>query len=303
MTVDHDLIVLSPTSPLTEVYFNGAGWSKADRCPKEGELLFRAPIPAGWIVPNGLPGTPNNGLAVLLADGRTLKQTQPFARCAAGDFATSQFVFPDQDLHGLGTGGCHGGSGLSCIGGTLRLGELRPGQPAPRHALKLNLFGHRALAACTSKADCFRWPATQADSYATSGDLAYGIAGTPPAALRMGALLALPTASAQTLKLRTEPGRRLAETLESFGAYVVDDTAWDVWALVVENGPNGDFCDQFKADWGFALEQASLDSDWSQDIATLFTALAVVDDNAPDSVGGAGERRAALAPPFDDEAP
>jgi hypothetical protein len=37
-----------------------------------------------------------------------------------------------------------GGSRLSSLGGSLRLGELRPGQ-GPRHALKLNVYGRQAF--------------------------------------------------------------------------------------------------------------------------------------------------------------
>lgn len=155
------------------------------------------------------------------------------------------------------------------------------------------------LHGCATASDCYRWPAIQADDYATSGALAYGSGRADiPSALRMGALLALPR-SFEPSRLQTEPARALAWTLSNYGAYVVDDTAWDVWALVVENGPAGDFRQQFERDWGFPFEDASFTSPWSADMRALFTALAVIDDNGPSSVGGAGTRLQPLASDFE----
>ncbi len=42
------------------------------------------------------------------------------------------------DLRGPGVEGCHSGSGLSGVGGSLRVGELEGAEPL-RHALKINL--------------------------------------------------------------------------------------------------------------------------------------------------------------------
>ena len=42
-------------------------------------------------------------------------------------------------IFGDGIGGAHGGSGLSSIGGSIRLGELLPGAPPIPHALKIEL--------------------------------------------------------------------------------------------------------------------------------------------------------------------
>ncbi|MBN1558788.1 hypothetical protein JW998_00960, partial [candidate division KSB1 bacterium] len=86
MTIDEDLIVLIPTAPAVEIYISNAGWDRdKDRCQIDGGLLFTAPIPDDFVVsPDTWDGlTPNSGLAVLLDDWRTLKQTQPFARCVA----------------------------------------------------------------------------------------------------------------------------------------------------------------------------------------------------------------------------
>lgn len=54
--------------------------------------------------------------------------------------------------------------------------------------------------------------------------------------MRPGALLAVPPADAPALNasLTTEPARRLLSALSTFGAYVVDDTAWCVVAFSPE---------------------------------------------------------------------
>ena len=56
---------------------------------------------------------------------------QPYCTAAGFDNRTSIF--------GDGIGGAHGGSGLSSIGGSIRLGELLPGAPPIPHALKIEL--------------------------------------------------------------------------------------------------------------------------------------------------------------------
>ncbi|NJK85629.1 MAG: hypothetical protein HC906_06360 [Bacteroidales bacterium] len=126
---------------------NFAGWNpKADRCEKEGHILFYAPIPDDFIYSpaNWLGKTPNAGLAVLMNDGRTIRQVQPFSRCKKGSYATAGFTFPDVDIYGDGIPGAHGGSALSAIGGCIRVGELVPGGKI-NHVLKINLWGKTDL--------------------------------------------------------------------------------------------------------------------------------------------------------------
>jgi hypothetical protein len=296
---DDDVIVLTPTAPSTGIFTNTADWDPTmSRCPVEGPLLFDAPMPASFVVPDPQQQTPNSGLAVLLGDARTIKQTQPFARCTAGQSATSHYLFPDVDLYGSGIPGAHGGSGLSAIGGTVRLGELRPGQTGPEHVLKLELFASENYYNDGKQADCYRWPATGCDGYFdTSGNsLEYG--GTNPA-LRPGSLLALPVSvTIASLGLQTEPAKELAWTLQNYGAYLVDDTAWSAYAICVENGANGAFESQFQADWGFAVGTGGTTGAFAQDIEKLVSELSVVDDNTATSVGGGGTPLQPLAPPL-----
>ncbi|MBD0256024.1 MAG: T9SS type A sorting domain-containing protein [Cytophagales bacterium] len=299
--VDEDYIVLTPNATSVPIYENNAGWDRSkDRCLVEGGALFQAPIPGNFVISREtwLGDTPNAGLAVLMPDGRTIKQTQPFARCTAGGNGTSKYVFPDTDLYGEGIRGAHGGSGLSAIGGTLRLGELVPGGTI-RHALKVNVYAARYLAYNDTHKG-YRWPAVQADGYAAN------VYGGPVEATRMGALLALPpSVDLNAMGLETEPGRIIARAMQDYGAYIVDDPYWDVTALITEFSPQGRVIDEFKSVWGMPMEVygPASTSAWSRDMARIFTSLHVVDNNGPATIGGGPttdlvNRRAPAAPDF-----
>ena len=284
--IDDEILVLRPKATLTPIYYDDAGWTGGNRCDGRGRVLAQVPLPGDYLVPHSRS---NNSAAILAPDGRTVIQVQPFTRCTAGAGATSIVRFPDVDLYGDGRLGAHGGSGLSAIGGTLRLGELRPGSDrGPQHALKVNVYAKEMLFRCSVRSDCFRWPATKADSYAVGH---YGaLSSSTNRAMRMGALLAIPAwRDINSLKLETTPGRQLAWTLQNYGAYIVDDTWGPSFMFNVETGPDGSFREQFKADWGFALEQRVRDNTpWSRDVQRLMQALHVVDNNAPGSIGGGG---------------
>jgi hypothetical protein len=298
MTVDEDLIVMSPDAPLTPIYYNSAGWDREkNRCLREGDVIMAAPLPDDFVVsPDTWDGlTPNSGLAVLMMDKRTIKQTQPFARCSAGDYGTSQYIFSDVDLYGDGRSGAHGGSGLSAIGGALRVGELVPGTEAIKHVIKVNVYAARNLY-YDNTTKGYRWPAYTADGYAAGN---YGTRGNPVKECRMGALLALPASmDLDSLSFETEPARILARCFQDYGAYIVDDTAWDVYALITEWGPAGRVKDEFKEKWGFEMNPGDRNHPWSRDMDRIFMNLHVVNNNGPDTIGGGGTPRVPLAPPL-----
>lgn len=292
---DVERIVLKPDAPLASVYYSDAGWSKKSRCTSTGGLLAQVPVPPDYVVRSSME---NNAAVFLARDGRTLLQMQPYTRCAKGGPATSLVHFPAVDIYGDGEHGSHGGSGLSALGGSLRIGELRPGMAAPRHALKVNVYARQSLHKCDKRTECYRWPATHADDYAVGH---YGVAAIrPPEAMKMGALLAIPPSRPlSTLQLETEPARQIAWTLQNYGAYIVDDTYGPAFALNVEDGPDGAFLSQFTADWGFRFEQRVRDnSPWVRDVQKILRSLHVVDNNSSAAVGGGGVPRQALAPPF-----
>jgi len=116
--------------------------------------------------------------------------------------------------------------------------------------------------------------------------------------MRMGSLLAIPASrSIASLGLESEPGRQLAWTLQNYGAYIVDSTGGPGFALSAEDGPDGSFEKQFKADFGYNLAQRVRDSNpWARDMRRIVEALHVVNNNTPSSIGGGGTPRQPLAP-------
>lgn len=288
---DEDVIILKPDAPLTDIRLGP--WA-GNRCePSSGTVLARVPVPTSFI-----QGSTNHNLAsaVLLTDNRTLVNTQPFTRCTTGGVATSVVRYADSDLYGDGIVGAHGGSQLSSIGGTLRLGELRPGMQGPAHALKLvvNMAeAHRP----SSYNDAYRWPALAADAQWNR----YGTSKIGPVGFKMGALLALhKDLNITALNLETEPARQIAWTLQNYGGYVVDDAYGGQFGICTETGPDGRFLNQFKSDYGYdfwARQNATgTQAAWTRDIQKLIKVLHIIDNNAAASIGGGGTPRQPLAP-------
>lgn len=215
-----------------------------------------------------------NGCATILhADGDTLVAGQPLDLAPGGNpsWAYNYTTNPRQSLTGDGRQGCHGGSGLSGLGGSLRPGELSGPEPI-RHALKINVWARRFLS-CTSSG--YRWPAYRADAYMDC--TTYG--GDVPA-MRMGSLVAV-LPSVNCAAYSNAVVRKICRALQDYGAYVVDDSYWDVYAFGMD----------YRA-------EDELDAANHAQLQVLFSALQVVDNNGPASVGGGGTPRAPLAPPF-----
>lgn len=221
-------------------------------------------------------GEYNNCSALLVdsPDKRTVIQGQPLELAPGGD-PSWEFTYPSVSLTGPGTEGCHGGSGLSGIGGTIRRGELIAPGPI-RHALKLGL---NCTTSCSAESRGFRWPAVKADR---GYEDKYG--GTDPD-VHMGTLFAV--APDADLSWITQPDvRKVAEAMRDYGGYVVDETANDKNFIVVERGA-----------------EPQMPNINSGEMRRLFTMLNVVTNNSPQTPGGGpldGPRRVACAPPFSD---
>jgi hypothetical protein len=295
--IDDERIVLAPAAPTVTIAYSSAGWTGADRCGatggSTGGLPITVPVPADYIA---VSDNQNDSAAFLQADGRTISQCQPLALCTAGGNGTSIVAFNDVDLYEAdGSSGSHGGSKLSAIGGSIRLGELRPGQTGMRHAIKIVVDDTVVFAPQTTQAACSRWPATVADAGAVS---VYGSANpTQYSGMKMGALMAIPASvDLSTLGLTSEPGRQLAWTLQNYGAYIVDSSG-PGWELCSEGGAQGSVRDQFLADWGMPLsDRVNSNTPWVVDVQTCMLAMQLVDNNSPTSIGGGGIPLQPLAP-------
>jgi hypothetical protein len=197
-------------------------------------------------------------------------------------------LLDELDIHGQGIEGGHGGSGMSSIGGTIRKGELTSETPI-RHALKITLYAQQFIAFNNDGTRGYRWPALRADGYATASS--YG--GQTPA-LEMGALLALkPNLSAEALGVKTPIGKKIFKAMQDYGAYLVDDSYCSCHNITAEQGVEA----ELKAKYGYGMQGGS--GEFLNDINRIWTALSVINNNAPNRKGGGGTPRVALAPAFE----
>ena len=284
---DDNQIILTPTAPMTHIEKNTVGWG-GDRCAQggDGTVLDTVPIPANFVVNDVTTGgTPNNSAAILMPDKETIHQSQPFQRCKAGSYAISEYMFPqDNIVTGTGQLGAHGGSGMSSLGGTIRVGELVPGGVI-HHALQMGLMED-----FLDKADHgYRWPAVTADG----NDSCYNSTNLN---MRMGVLLALPP-NFNISSLSTQPARIIATALQNYGAYVVDTvacgTSWQGTIMMIENGPAGSVSTNFKKTWGYPFDGQGIDAThttnanpWIADMYNIVTHLKAVSNNDAKDIGG-----------------
>lgn len=271
--------------PWRAVYAPGA-WGEG-RCTGTKYMDIALPIPDDLIIPDATKKphhTPNNASAFLMPDGRTLVQLSPLTRCEKKG-SVYGWRYHNVDIYGEGIGGAHFGSGLSSIGGSIRKGELTNRKPI-RHALKVVIWAKKYLF-YDDKIRGYRWPASRADSYAAKR---YG--GTNHA-LVQGSLLAIPPKITKTsLNLQTPAGKKLFDALQNYGAYVVEDSDGDAHYFAVEKGVPK----EFRKKYGYNFKTRS--GKFYDDFMKLFQALYIVNNNSPNSIGGGGIPRAALAPPI-----
>jgi len=190
-----------------------------------------------------------------------------------------------QSLKGDGMqGGGQGASGMSALGGTIRLGELVGDKPI-RHVIKVNPWAGK-YCHYSSAIPGWKWPAKRADGYAASG---YNRDGDPD--IVMGSLFAIPPdVTEQSLDLKTAPGKKLFFTLQNYGAYFTEDAAWDVWDLIVER----DAEIEFENEYSFSMKSDT----WKAELNKLMQAVHVITNNSSSSIGGGGTPLQPLAPDF-----
>ena len=322
---DQDFFIrATPSDPLTP-WIDQGDWGADDHCKVHGVEVARIPLPAAWTTASdagrSAPGQPNNNaMGVLLLDNRTIVQMQPAYRCAPGAPLLARWGngtdgcpqrFPNiTDIFGDGALGSHGGSGLSGVGGTIRLGELTGATPIA-HALKLELqhewyFGLHPLQPPSTYNQGRRqyvWPATGSDS--CSHDPPRGCYGGTMPSLAPGALLALPSANASALRMRTPVGAKIKQALTDYGGYLVDDTGGsNSAAICMEAAVNL----ELRQAYGYTMTYPhGVDANVSSpghalyaDLLAIFQSLHVVVNNGPSTVGGGGTPRRPRKPPICD---
>ena len=214
----------------------------------------------------------------------------------------------DCDLLGNGTSGAHGGSQLSSLGGTIRLGELLDTTGPIPHALKIELVASQYFwwqVNVTNYSSCWRWPARTCDGYAPAR-----YRGTNPQ-LQPGSLLAVGVADAARVaqNLTTVPGKKILAAMRDYGAYVVDDigASAEGAAFCAEHDVIGEVLTKFgwdiryADDAGNALPAINATNNASvlyRDLLSIFQAISNVVNSGPDSIGGGGRPLVPLAPPL-----
>ena len=290
---DDYFIVTSSDDPLTPWYHQG-WWGKPTgegHCNITGPLFGYIPFPANLTV---RAFENNNAAALLQPDNHTIISTQPLYRCVPGSPVLS---LPKEGVEGKddivssnGTWGAHGGSGLSSIGGTIRLGELLPDASPIQHALKLQLYG---IDYYYNQTPGYVWPALNCDTCAfkPNGTHCYG---GNDIYLSPGALLAIP--SNMTVKVTTVPGQKLLFTLQNYGGYLCDNTAANRGTVGTEHGVT----DEFQVAYGYPFNSNSTGpgAAWYADMLAIFQSLHVVINNRNNTVGGGGTPLQPPAPPI-----
>ena len=278
------LYKVTTEDPLTRLYApdswkNRCGGTKSPTGNPADKIYIR--FPKNKVVPDATSShTPNNVSSILQPNGKTIVAVAPLARCKPGS-PVYGWYFGKQNLFQKGIVGGHGGSRLSGIGGTIRLGELTADR-AIDHVLKVNVWAEKYLKYNKQdKSPGYRWPAKVADSYAAKQ---YG--GSEPH-FEMGALLAIPkNVTPQSLNIKSKPALKLFYALQNYGAYVVDDSAWNVTAFNVQQG----VLEEFKQTYGYDFETNDRTSQWFKEYYSLVKNLHIIANNSPKSIGGGGSR-------------
>ena len=282
----------SQRDPLTRLY---APNSWTNRCSGNksptGNSADRIYVhfPKNKLIPDANPpATPNNSAAILQPDGETIVSIVPTARCEPEGPLYGWYA-KKENIYGTGLTGGSGGSGLSTLGGAIRLGELTNDKPI-RHALRINVWASKYLYYDATEQDPgYRWPALNADGYA-----AYKYGGTN-ANFEMGSLLAIPPdVKPEDLGLKSIPALKLFYALQNYGAYVADDTKWDVTAFSVQEGVTK----EFEQVYSYKYETNNRNSQWYEEYYALVESLHLVINNSPTSNPIDENRLAPLAPPF-----
>mgnify|MGYP004508977341 CR=1 FL=1 len=296
MIDDEYLFTTDSSDPVLEIYNTGMGnrWP-ADYKQTLKKVSYTTYWPKGVTIESTAKG--NTCSAILQPDGRSIIQLQPTCReYPDADHVNGWDHGAVTDIYGDGRLGTHWGSGLSTLGGSIRLGELTSDKPI-RHALKFDIYAAWWIYYSVDLPG-YKWPADRADGYANEEGHALKYAGKNPLIVQ-GSLFALdPSLTAESLGLKTEVGKKLFFALQNYGCYLVDDSACDAFNLCAEIGVDA----EVKNKYGFSLNghanslYSSLDVRYYKDLMALMTNLSVVTNNSEKSVGGGGTPRQPLAP-------
>lgn len=267
-----------PNEPLVQVQ-RGLGWSYPDRACSSGEVLYSRHLAVDACT--GVSWTRTANALFNIIDPITGLADENLAawRCPGGPILA--FLSDDPQAHSIdvvngdGLIGEGRASGVAALGGALRQGELNTGIP---HALAVNMNARRF-----SQDVHFIWPASQADGHAN--DPVNGYHGPDPH-YTMGTLLAVPPdVDLASLTWNTPQGLSMAVAAQTYGMYVVDDSAMSN-ALQISMEVRAAI-----ADVGFAVDPATGEQTvdplkidfvgFEADVMTIQSLVQAVVSNAP----------------------
>ena len=244
----------------------------------------------------------NTCSAFLGTDKTSVYQGQTTELTAEGNpefGGTADATWTPVDIKGPGTTGCHGGSGLSGLGGTLTLTDLTQSSPIT-HALKVALDGYLNY---SNKNGGFRWPAVNADDGYNDPTSENYYGGSNPNVVE-GSLLALPR-SINPSSFSNPTVAKLAKAMQDYGAYTVDNTGTSVYdfsTLIT----NYNAAPRLASDLCITATPCGHPSNndvFSSQLDALLKDLAVVTNNTASTPGGGTigvSRCAPYAPQFTD---
>ncbi|GAB5410798.1 MAG: hypothetical protein BalsKO_31630 [Balneolaceae bacterium] len=292
--VDIQHLLITSTSDPERVVLSSPGFGTG-RCSGSIDLGFSIRVPDNWIVPDAgnspYGNTPNSNFAILLPNGEDVFEGSVIARCESGgpihlpEWMKYENNRKISSLKSNGLeGGGQGASGMSALGGTIRLGELINDEPI-RHAIKINPWAEK-IVHYSEEYPGWKWPAISADNYASS---LYNK--NADSDILMGSLFAIPPeATIESTGITTKAAQKLFFALQNYGVYFTEDAAWDTWDIIVERNVEL----EFEQEYGF-----SMNSDiWKSELNMLMQSLYVITNNSPASIGGGGTPREPLAPDF-----
>ncbi len=241
----------------------------------------------------------NECTSVLQPDGKTVIEFQPTCRAwylnpdDNGNKVVAGYIIGNPRISRLdseGNLGTHWGSGMSTVGGSIRSGELT-GDGNIEHALKLDVYGYLCYY-MKGELEGYQWPADRCDGAAPNPKLntyngywgGYCNKNNSDAKIVMGSLLALKKdVTVESLGIQTEIGKKLFYTLQNYGCYIVDDSAWPQYNFCAESTVP----DEVYAKYGINLRgklpnndnDTSVQAKYARDIQTIISNLCVVSYN------------------------
>jgi hypothetical protein len=304
---------IASTASYAPADIKSAGTYEADGAPDYDSInpsfpavtLENAKLANGSTGPVSVHGDPamtangqwNTCSAFLGTDNRTVYQGQTTELTAGGNpyfGGVADSTWAPVDIEGDGTSGCHGGSGLSGLGGTLTLADITQSSPIT-HALKVALDGYINYSQANGG---YRWPAVNADGGYNDSSSGNYYGGSDPNVVS-GALLALPR-SISPSSFSNPTVAKLAAAMQDYGAYTVDTTAAgsnNFSALITNYNAAPQLVSDICGSW------CNPTNEFHSQLDTLLQDLDVVTNNTPSTPGGGSlgtSRCAPYAPGFTD---